>query len=209
MSSLNIKHADVLDALDLVKEELDKEAKRIYLVSGEALKSGKTEPAKEAIDYSEKLKTFAKKVELLSGEWKKIESTIGSATPEVMKIVNFHKASESKKTGYKRSVEHVGPNTNFEVRFPNGEIVSDPKALWSFAKTIEKIGADKVAQLGITMAGEPLVSRTMSVYKKYPTRIKKIKSGWLVHTHSSTDTKIKTLEYIKQELKLDFIIKKK
>ena len=209
MSKLKIKHSEVLLALDLVKGEIDKEAKRIYSAGAEALKSGKIEPAQEAIDYSKELESFAKKVEVLSDEWKRIESTINSAAPEVKKIVNLRKTSRSDTAGFKRCVEHVGPRTNFDVIFPDGEIISEAKAFGSFTKTIEKIGAEKVARLNIPIGKEPLVSKSLSAYKKYPSEVKKIKGGWFVLTHSSTSTKIRLLEYIRQELKLEFVIKKR
>lgn len=56
MSTLKIsKHSDVPVALDLVREEVDKEARRIFSAGGDALKEGKIKPAKEAIAYAEKL----------------------------------------------------------------------------------------------------------------------------------------------------------
>ena len=52
MSTLKIsKHSDVPAALDLVREEVDKEARRIFSAGGDALKDGRIKPAKEAIAY--------------------------------------------------------------------------------------------------------------------------------------------------------------
>lgn len=61
MSTLKIsKHSDVPTALDLVKEEVNKESRRIFSAGGDALKAGKIKPAKEAIAYAEKLADFVK-----------------------------------------------------------------------------------------------------------------------------------------------------
>ncbi len=75
MSTLKIsKHSDVPAALDIVKEEVDKESKRIFSAGGDALKAGKIKPAKEAISYAEKLKGFVAKIKKLGEEWEKLEA---------------------------------------------------------------------------------------------------------------------------------------
>ena len=77
MSTLKIsKHSDVPTALDLVKEEVDKESRRIFSAGGDALKAGNIKPAKEAIAYAEKLSDFVKKIQRLGDEWKKLEAKI-------------------------------------------------------------------------------------------------------------------------------------
>ena len=61
MSTLKIsKHSDVPAALDLVKEEVEKESKRIREAGSVALNAGVLKPAKEAIAYAEKLGEFDK-----------------------------------------------------------------------------------------------------------------------------------------------------
>ena len=74
MSTLIIsQHSDVPAALDLVREEVEKESKRIFAAGGDALKAGKIKPAKEAIAYAEKLAEFVKKIHKLGEDWKKLE----------------------------------------------------------------------------------------------------------------------------------------
>ena len=159
MSTLKIsKHSDVPTALDLIKEEVDKEARRIFSAGGDALKAGNIKPAKEAIAYAEKLADFVKKIQKLGDEWKKIEARIDAAAPEVKEIVLPTKPRKEHKTGFTRNVTHVSPQTNFIVKLPDGKVIADSKAFWVMAKAIEAMGADKVAALGVLCGGEPLVS---------------------------------------------------
>ena len=75
MSTLKIsKHSDVPTALELVKEEVDKEARRIFSAGGDALKAGNIKPAKEAIAYAEKLADFVKKIHKLADGTKVADS---------------------------------------------------------------------------------------------------------------------------------------
>ena len=70
MSTLKIsQHSDVPVALDLVKEEVEKESKRIFSADGDALRAGNIKPAKEVIAYAEKLANFVKKIQKLGDEW--------------------------------------------------------------------------------------------------------------------------------------------
>ena len=178
MSTLKIsKHSDVPTALDLVKEEVDKEARRIFSAGGDALKAGNIKPAKEAIAYAEKLADFVKKIQKLGDEWKKLEAKIDAAAPEVREIVLPTKPQKEHKTGFTRNVTHVSPKTNFIVKLPDGKVIADSKAFWVMAKAIEAMGADKVAALGVLCGGEPLVTKDKSLLKKHPSAIAEIAGG--------------------------------
>ena len=195
------KHADVITALELVKEEIAKEAKRINNAGGEEQKKGNLKPALEAIKYAKAVAVFADKIKDLTDEWKKLETQIDSASPEVKEIV-----LQEHKTGYNRKVTFVSPKTNFTVKFPNGKIISDPKACKVLAKTIEDLGPEKVASLNLLLAGEPLITRDKSLLKKNPSQIIEIKNGWFIKTHSSTQTKIQYLTRISKLLNIDLVI---
>ncbi len=208
MSTLKIsKHSDVLTALDIVKEEVDKESRRIFSAGGDALKSGNIKPAKEAIAYAEKLAAFVKKIQNLGDEWKKLEAKIDAAAPEVQDIVRPEKA-RAVKTGFTRKVTHVSPKTNFTVKFPDGKVIADAKAFRVLAKTIETLGPDKVAALGILCGGEPLVTKDKALLRKHPTAIAAIADGWFVKTHSGTAAKIGYVKKIAKNLKVRLVIAK-
>ena len=207
MGALKIsRHSDVPTALDLVKEEVDKEARRIFSAGGDALKAGNIKPAKEAIAYAEKLADFVKKIQKLGDEWKKLEAKIDSAAPEVKEIVLPTKPRKERKTGFSRNVTHISPKTNFTVKLPDGKIIADSKALWVMAKTIEAMGADKVAALGVLCGGEPLVTKDKSLLKKHPSAIAEIAGGWFVKTHSGTAAKIRYVKQIAKALKVKLVV---
>ena len=209
MSTLKIsKHSDVPTALDLVKEEVDKEARRIFSAGGDALKAGNIKPAKEAIAYAEKLADFVKKIQKLGDEWKKLEAKIDAAAPEVKEIVLPTKPQKEHKTGFTRKVTHVSPKTNFTVKLPDGKVIANSKAFWVMAKAIEAMGADKVAALGIMCGGEPLVTKDKSLLKKHPSAIAEISGGWFVKTHSGTAAKIRYVKQIAKALKVKLVVTK-
>ena len=203
MSTLKIsKHSDVPAALDLVKEEVEKESKRIREAGSDALKAGVLKPAKEAIAYAEKLGEFVKKIQKLGDAWKKLEAKIDAAAPEVQEIVN-PRPQKSHKTGYTRNVGKIAPKTNFTVKFPNGKVIADKRAMLVMAKSIEKIGADRVAALGVMCGGEPLVTKDKSLFKKHPTAVAAVSGGWFVKTHSGTAAKMGYVKRIAKALKLN------
>ncbi len=208
MSTLKIsQHSDVPAALDLVKEEVEKESKRIFSAGGDALKAGNIKPAKEAIAYAEKLADFVKKIQKLGDEWKKLEAKIDAAAPEVREIVN-PQPQKPHKTGFTRNVTHISLKTNFSVRMPDGKTISNSKAFWVMAKTIEAIGAEKVAALGIMCGGEPLVTKDKTLLKKHPSAIAEIAGGWFVKTHSGTAAKIRYVKQIAKALKVKLVVTK-
>lgn len=207
MSTLKIsKHSDVPAALDLVREEVDKEAKRIFSAGGDALKAGKIKPAKEAIAYAEKLSDFVKKIQKLGDEWKKLEARIDAAAPEVKEIVQLPKSQKAHKAGFTRKVTSVAPKSNFTVRFPDGTVIADKKAYWVLAKFIEKLGAAEVAKLGVMIGGEPLVTQDKALFKKHPTAVAEIGDGWYVKTHSDTAAKISYIKRVAKALKVKVTI---
>lgn len=207
MSTLKIsKHSDVPAALDLVREEVDKEAKRIFSAGGDALKAGKIKPAKEAIAYAEKLSDFVKKIQKLGGEWLKLEARIDAAAPEVKEIVQLPKSQKAHKAGFTRKVTSVAPKSNFTVRFPDGTVIADKKAYWVLAKSIEKLGTANVAKLGVMIGGEPLVTQDKALFKKHPTAVAEIGDGWYVKTHSGTAAKISYIKRVAKALKVKVTI---
>ena len=208
MSTLKIsQHSDVPAALDLVKEEVEKESKRIFSAGGDALKAGNIKPAKEAIAYAEKLADFVKKIQKLGEEWKKLEAKIDAAAPEVKEIVLPTKLIKSK-TGYtQKPGGKKSAKTTFEVVFADGTKITHPKAKIVLARTIDHIGAPRVAKLGVLVDGEPLVSNSINNYKNQSSAAP-INSGWYVATHSSTKAKMSLVERIAKALKIKLVVAK-
>ncbi len=201
MSTLKVSmHSDVLTALELVKEEVDKEAKRVYSAGGDALKAGKIQPAEEAIAYSKKLDEFVKKIHALGEDWKLLEAQIDAATPEVKEIVQLPTKIVKPHAGFKQKPGgKKAPKTTFEVIFADGTKITNLKANIVLAKAIEHIGAESVAKLDVKVDREPFVHNDIKIYKN-PSSVVSINGGWYVSTHSSTQAKIKLLEKIATKL---------
>ena len=196
---MNNSTADVAQAIDLVLEEVQREMNRILQDAGEEMKKGNREVARQALLFGDKLDEFTRKITELKNSWKALQLEIEESAPEVKKIVLPTKVIK-KKTGYTRKVESVGPRTNFRVKFSDGTTIEERTAKHAFALSIEKIGADRIFRLGILLAGEPLLSKDKSIYKKEPRRVELISNGWYVKTHSSTGQKMGLLQKIASAL---------
>ena len=96
-----------------------------------------------------------------------------------------------------------GRCTNFAVTLPDGVRIAESKASVTFAKTIEKLGAERVAGLGLRMAGDPIVAQDRAEIKKMPTMVQPIAGGWFVKTHSNTYTKMQFLRNIAESLGIE------
>ena len=97
--------------------------------------------------------------------------------------------------------------STFSVRFPDGAVIADRKACNVLGLAVEKFGARKVAELGISCGGEPLVTNDRSLYKKHPTAVVAISGGWFVKTHSGTKAKIGYVKRIAKALKVRVTVK--
>lgn len=99
--------------------------------------------------------------------------------------------------------ESKGHCTNFAVTFPDGVRIGEAKASTTFALAIAAFGPERVAALGLEMAGDPIVTRERTAIKKMPQMVLEISGGWFVKTHSSTYTKMSFLRKIAVALKVD------
>jgi hypothetical protein len=95
--------------------------------------------------------------------------------------------------------------TNLVVSFPDGTQISNQKAYQTLCDTIEKVGPESVMKLGIQLYGIDLVSKTKN--NRYQQH--KIKGGYLVLSHSSTEVKKTQLEEISRRLNLNLEVKVK
>ncbi len=121
--------------------------------------------------------------------------------PEVI----ISKPKEFKKErGYTMAAHSKSPRTNLIVTFPNGSQISNQFASQTLCEVIERIGGEKVASLGLKLMGTDLVSKkTDEFYQQH-----QINGGYLVLTHSSTETKKNLIEEISRRLKLNLKVEK-
>ena len=122
---------------------------------------------------------------------------IPSMSPNVEKATfedTLDKDLPSKKS-FKRS-----PATGLCIWITPDEFVQEAKASHTMARAIEIAGPKKVAELGIKHDGDTLVTKTK--HPKYFGTQQPLSDGYLVNTHSSTETKKKQLDYISGALQL-------
>lgn len=89
-------------------------------------------------------------------------------------------------TSSRRSVQVI------RVHFPDGYEIAERIAADTFSKTIQRIGIERVAGLGLVMSGHPIVANSAHpnpTYKSIP-----IGGGWLLTPPSSTENKIEHLK---------------
>lgn len=99
------------------------------------------------------------------------------------------------------------PNADLIVTFPDGTVFDDDKAISTFVKTIQKIGFDKVANVGIMLKRYNLVdTRQRTVNGR--TWQKKV-GKYYVYAHLSNDDKIKYLNQINNYYNLGLKIEKR
>lgn len=79
---------DVGVALNLLREALGAEEKRIREEGSQAMAKGDYDTAEAVLDFAKRLLAFTKKVEGLGKEWQGLEKLRDDATPEVQQIVS-------------------------------------------------------------------------------------------------------------------------
>lgn len=84
----------------------------------------------------------------------------------------------------------------------SGTVIEEARAKDSVVEALRLMGFDRVARLGKTLRGNPLVSRTKSL-GQYD---QALRDGWYVTVHSSTDEKRKLLESIGAALGVPIVV---
>lgn len=106
--------------------------------------------------------------------------------------------SVKKKTDRTIKSSNKSKKTRLSVSFPDGVIIERTYAYETFVEAIQKIGIEKVADLGMTWVGLPLVSKEKdNFYNQH-----EIDKGWWIVTHSATNQKRLQLEEISQKLNI-------
>lgn len=124
----------------------------------------------------------------------------GMSTTE--RVLEKHDASVAKRKNIKKSKaksqRKKAPSQGLRVTFDDGTVVEGKFASDVFARTIEKIGAEKVMNLGLTSCGVPLVGREAPVRYQY----RGITGGYYIPVTSSTINKKKILDDIASRLNI-------
>jgi len=165
----------VSTAFQMILEEIDSVVSEVNSQGAAFLRNGEYQKAKDAIESGEKLAEFRGKLESLKEEWinRLDESTRNQVTIEPVAVAKTI-ASAPKSS-----------RTVLVVKFADGAVIYETKAVDTFVKSIKKLGADRVLALGIEVNGFPLVSKQQS--DGYPRQTQL--DSYYVITHSSTEAK--------------------
>ena len=163
----------------------------------DAVTKESVEPAyKEAVFALAKPETITELTELV----KLFESQNYAAVRNLLVSLNLY--WEKRKP--KKDKEERGPKAApklLKVTFPDGKDVCHDKGAETIAEVVEIIGPEKVAELNISVSSQPFVSK-----EKYERNQTAISEGWLVTTHSSTESKKRTIEKLSDTFGLGLIV---
>lgn len=98
----------------------------------------------------------------------------------------------------------VNPQTRLKVTFPDGVVLQDKSATTTLLMAIEKIGPERVAELGISVDKANLVSKDPSTVLGNGAWHQV--NDWYVNTHSNTRGKATQLKKISKHLQLNLKI---
>ena len=107
---------------------------------------------------------------------------------------------------------NMGKATRLKVKFGDGTVISESKAVDTLKKTILKFGVEKVAQLCIAPYDSILqLNKVTLVTRKrdaqYGNRQHEVGNGWLVFTCSNTPAKKRQIEAIAKSLGIKVTVK--
>lgn len=125
---------DVGVALNLLREALGEEEKRIRGEGSQAMAKGDYDTAEAVLDFAKRLLAFTKKVEGLGKEWEGLEKLRDNASPEVQEIVS------------KRFFGRIG----------KGEITPHEEFCRPILETLIELGGSAKAQMVIDRVGEKM-----------------------------------------------------
>lgn len=175
----------VAAAFELITEEIEAVATEIAEQGRWAFRDKEYDKAQHLGESGKSLQEFRAKVEHLLEEW---QSGIDIATRQRF-------ATSRTKQAKPRSPHLKAPKTRLRVTFADGTAIEEYYAADTFALALHRLNLDRVAALGLTECGIPLVGGTKS--DQYGQR--KI-DGKFICTHSSTKDKKEVLERVAKSL---------
>lgn len=125
-------------------------------------------------------------------------------------LKNFHSESTekvtmviSKNTDAEEAVDtrQRAKRQRIKVTFADGTVLCDANATTTMIQTIEKIGVERVATLGMKACHIPLVAQ--EVNKKYASWTKSMSNGWYLMAQSDTKQKYMQLKSIMAQLSIE------
>lgn len=190
----------VLEAIKQLEAALDEERKRVFDVGAIAMERCDEKVAQSALDYEKRLVFFQDDVNTLLCGWEELQQEFEGMIPAVKENTPPFSPQETSATA------RAGYGQQLLVVFPDGSQFREMSAALTFTKTIEKIGSERVMQLGILSCGVPLVTKEkpISATNKYAGKYHETGDGYFVLTYSGTKEKAGFLNKIIKKLGLDW-----
>lgn len=183
--------SSVATAFELMKLELETAVEDLNTKGSELFRESRYEEAKILTDRGKQLRAFCDRVEVLANEW------MTTFTDD------DHQEDTEQEFQAARTILSAskGSRTRLLVTFSDGASFAEKTAAQTLAKVIERIGCERVANIGVIVNGENIVSKEKS--RKYSD----IEAPpYFIKTHSSTDQKKRNLEQISKALGLNLDI---
>lgn len=181
----------VTTAFELMKLELETAVEDLNSQGSKLFRESRYEEAKDLTDRGKQLRAFCDRVELLANEW------MATFSEDDCKE-DTEREFEAARTILSAS---KASRTRLLVTFSDGTTFAEKTAAQTLAKTIERIGFERVESVGVVVNGENIVSKEKS--KKYN---EVEMPPYFIKTHSSTDQKKRNLEQIAKALSLNLDI---
>lgn len=175
-------------AFELMRMELDAEVESLNSQGAKAFHESDYESARELTKRGSDLQAFLAKVAALEEEWRaSFSGTVESVQDEEV----IHATARKINAGSRSS------RTALLVRFPDGKVIAEEKAVDTLVAVVKHAGLSRVSQLDVIVNGERLVSRTPSM-KYNEAHV----APYYIKTHSSTAQKKRHIEEVSEALGL-------
>jgi hypothetical protein len=180
----------IMDEISAVEEQLNEEGSN-------AFKKSQYSDAQRLSEAGKSLGTFREKLEVLRDEW---NSGIDISTRKRVKVEHSMKPHTKRKrvkveSGYTLKPHTKSEKTNLRITMQNGRVIQPPSAAQAMVEAIEEFGIEKVRNLGHTVCGVDLVSK--SRHEKYN---QNTTGDYFICTHSCTKNKQNLLLEIAESL---------
>lgn len=113
-----------------------------------------------------------------------------------LRSMRSRKSSKGKRASLRR----------LRVKFSDGTIINEAKAIDTFVHSIRHMGLQRVSELPIRKDRRPLVSTQEPESPEVASRLRKTEEGYFINTHSSTKTKADYIQRIAKALRLDISV---
>ena len=205
---LNVSEVTVKDM-----KELDKAYEAVEML--ESLGVPVSKETLNAISLKEKEHLYNKIVPLIKQELKPL---VGKMRTSFLLSVSYSKeagidisvADPQKQIKNELLIEdrngYRWKKSRIRVTFPDKHVSFHKKSSETFAEVIKYAGGKKVERMGFEVLGKNLVSTSLFENEKYKKYQREIEPGLYVCTYCNTKRKLKILNKINRELKLNLVI---